>query len=93
MINIFFLIKKDDELTTEEMRPNHSRQSSCAKVLFDDSNYFEHKIKENELNNNSNNNNNNNTRSNINFIYQSPNKTEDNLAQHSASSKIFRKKI
>jgi hypothetical protein len=65
------------------MRPNHSRQSSCAKVLFDDNNYFEHRIKESE----SNNNNNNSIRTSNNFIYQSPNKTEENLAQHTTSSK------
>ncbi len=70
------------------MRPNHSRQSSCAKVLFDDNNYFEHRIKENESNNN-----NNNIRTSNNFIYQSPNKTEENLVQQTTPSKPLLKTI
>lgn len=75
-------IVSDDEITTEEMKHNHSRQSSCAKVLFDDSNYFEHRIKENEANS---------LKMSNNFLYQMvSNKTEENLSDlnHSASSNL-----
>ena len=65
------------------MKPNHSRQSSCAKVLFDDSNYYEHKIKENTL------------KISNNFIYQSimtSNKTEESLSNSETNQSVSSKK-
>ncbi len=41
-------IVTDDEQLSEEMRQMPSRQSSCAKVQFDDLTYFEHKVIESE---------------------------------------------
>ena len=42
-------IVTDDEQLSEEMKHVPSRQSSCAKVQFDDLTYFEHKVQETDI--------------------------------------------
>lgn len=42
-------IVTDDDQLTEEMKQIPSRQSSCAKVQFDDMTYFEHKVQDSEI--------------------------------------------
>jgi hypothetical protein len=42
-------IVTDDDQLSEEMKQIPSRQSSCAKVQFDDLTYFEHKVQESEI--------------------------------------------
>lgn len=42
-------IVTDDDQLSEEMKQIPSRQSSCAKVQFDDMTYFEHKVQDCEI--------------------------------------------